>query len=120
LNGLLPPLYNITEFEILGTPATDDLLHPRADADTGQARLMSFLPHGAFKTPTVRNAAMTAPYMHNGAFTKLETVIDFYDKGGGQGLGLDTPGQTLSPQPLDLDSSEKADLKAFIEALTDK
>jgi cytochrome c peroxidase len=119
-NGLLPPLYNITEFEILGTPATDDLLHPRADADTGQARLMSFLPHGAFKTPTVRNAAMTAPYMHNGAFTKLETVIDFYDKGGGQGLGLDTPGQTLSPQPLDLDSSEKADLKAFIEALTDK
>jgi cytochrome c peroxidase len=119
-NGLLPPLYNITEFEILGTPATDDLLHPRTDTDTGQARLMTFLAHGAFKTPTVRNAAMTAPYMHNGGFTSLETVIDFYDKGGGQGLGLETPGQTLSAQPLNLDSTEKADLRAFIEGLTDK
>jgi cytochrome c peroxidase len=119
-NGLLPPLYNTTEFEVLGTPATDDLLHPRPDQDTGQARLMPFLPHGAFKTPTVRNAAMTAPFMHNGAFRSLETVIDFYDKGGGQGLGLDIPGQTLPAQPLRLDTTEKADLRAFLEALTDK
>jgi cytochrome c peroxidase len=119
-NGLLPPLYNVTEFEILGTPATDDLLHPQPDPDTGQARVMSFLAHGSFKTPTVRNAAMTAPYMHNGGFRSLETVIEFYDKGGGQGIGLDTPGQTLSPQPLQLDSVEKADLKAFIGSLTDK
>ena len=119
-NGLLPPLYQTTEFEILGTPLDDNFMHLQPDTDTGHARIIPSMPQGAFKTPTVRNAAVTAPYMHNGGFKTLESVIEFYDKGGGQGLGLHVAGQTLSPAPLHLDSAEKADLRAFIESLTDE
>lgn len=120
-NGLIPPLYNRTEFEVLGTPANDDLLHPVADNDSGR---LAFFPidfyRGAFKTPTVRNTAVTAPYMHNGAFRTLEQVIDFYDKGGGNGIGLSVPNQTLSAVPLQLTAAEKKALIAFMEALTDR
>ncbi|UPK68242.1 cytochrome-c peroxidase [Chitinophaga filiformis] len=120
-NGLIPPLYNRTEFEVLGTPATDDLDHPLPDLDSGR---LAFFPidlyKGAFKTPTVRNAAVTAPYMHNGAFRNMEQVIDLYDRGGGNGIGLPVPNQTLSPLPLHLTPKEKQALIAFITALTDK
>jgi len=118
-NGLLPPLYNITEFEILGTPVDDNLGNPRPDTDTGQARVIVGMPQGAFKTPTVRNAEETSPYMHNGGFKSLDSVIEFYNKGGGEGLGLQVPGQTLSSKPLNLDSIEKADLLDFMRSLTD-
>ena len=120
-NGLLPPKYNTTEYEVLGTPADDNLESPHADSDQGRYAFMPFAPFkGAFKTPTVRNAAMTAPYMHNGKFSSLEKVLDFYDKGGGAGLGLNVPEQTLSSTPLHLSTQEKKDIIAFIEALTDK
>lgn len=120
-NGLLPPDYNTTEYEVLGTPADDDLEKPHTDNDEGRYAFMPFAPFkGAFKTPTVRNAAMTAPYMHNGRFTTLEKVLDFYDKGGGVGLGLKIPEQTLSSSPLHLSAQEKKDIIAFIESLTDK
>ncbi|MGV3601649.1 MAG: cytochrome-c peroxidase [Dyadobacter fermentans] len=119
-NGLIPPLYTLTEFEILGTTASDDLEHPQADADSGrfETRPTPYYQR-AFKTPTVRNAAVTAPYMHNGAFASLEKVIDFYDRGGGAGLGLDVPHQTLAAEPLNLTDQEKSDIIAFLEALTD-
>ena len=74
---------------------------------------------GAFKTPTVRNVALTAPYMHNGRFPDLESVIDFYDAGGGKGLGLTVPNQTLPADSLHLSGSEKRDLIAFMRSLTD-
>ena len=119
-NGLIPPLYNRTEFEVLGVPANDDLLHPLADNDSGR---LAFFPidfyRGAFKTPTVRNTTPTAPYMHNGAFRTMEQVIDFYDKGGGNGIGLFVPNQTLSAVPLQLTDVEKKALIAFMDALTD-
>jgi cytochrome c peroxidase len=119
-NGLIPPLYKRTEFEVLGTPANDDFDHPVADTDSGR---LGFFPisfyKGAFKTPTVRNSAVTAPYMHHGAFRDMDKVIDFYDKGGGIGLGLDIPNQTLSAVPLGLSDKEKKALIAFMEALTD-
>ena len=120
-NGLLPPNYNTTEYEVLGTPADDNLENPHADSDQGRYAFMPFATFkGAFKTPTVRNAAMTAPYMHNGKFSSLEKVLDFYDKGGGVGLGLNVPDQTLSSSPLHLSAQEKKDIIAFIESLTDK
>ncbi|MCF0051965.1 cytochrome C peroxidase [Dyadobacter sp. LJ53] len=120
-NGLIPPFYALTEFEVIGTTATDDLLNPKKDPDNGRMDVRA-TPYyeAAFKTPTVRNAAVTGPYMHNGAFTSLEKVIDFYDKGGGAGLGLDLPRQTLSPLPLNLTDQEKKDIIAFLHALTDK
>lgn len=120
-NGLIPPTYTLTEFEILGTTASDDFLHPKADPDQGRFETRP-TPYyrGAFKTPTVRNAAVTAPYMHNGSFGSLEKVMEFYDKGGGAGLGLDIPHQTLPAEPLNLSEEEKSDIIAFLHSLTDR
>jgi cytochrome c peroxidase len=71
----------------------------------------------AFRTGTVRNAARTAPYMHNGVFSTLGEVIDFYDGGGGAGRGLPVPNQTLSSDSLHLSGTEKRYLLAFIRSL---
>ena len=120
-NGLIPPLYKRTEYEILGTPANDDLKHPKKDTDSGR---FGFFPIeyylAAFKTPTVRNAAMTAPYMHNGVFKDLNKVVEFYNQGGGAGLHLNQPQQTLSTKPLHLSDDEVKKIVAFMESLTDK
>lgn len=120
-NGLTPPFYQFTEFENLGMPANDDLLHPQADKDAGR---FEFFPidfyKRAFKTPTVRNSAMTAPYMHNGAFADLEKVMEFYNAGGGNGLGMEDAYQTLSPAKLGLTAAEIQDVIAFLHALTDR
>lgn len=68
---------------------------------------------GAFKTPTLRSVTETAPYMHDGVFKTLEDVIAFKDQGG-------QPNPRLSPlmKPLALAPEEKADLIAFMKALT--
>ena len=119
-NGLIPPGYARTEFEILGTTMTDRFATPRLSKDPGRYTVYAFpFYKGAFKTPTVRNTAVTYPYMHNGAFHSLETLMDFYNKGGGAGLGLKVPEQTLSPDPLHLNPREIGDIILFIHALTD-
>jgi cytochrome c peroxidase len=66
----------------------------------------------AFKTPTLRNVAQTAPYMHDGSLPTLEAVIDFYDHGGGE-----LPSKSERLRPLGLQASEKAALAAFLRAL---
>ena len=68
---------------------------------------------GAFKTPTLREVAHTAPYMHDGSLATLEQVMDHYDKGG-------TPNPSLDPdmKPLKLTAQEKADVVAFMKALS--
>ena len=68
---------------------------------------------GAFKTPTIRNVALTAPYMHDGSQKTLEEVVEWYDKGG-------HPNPHLSDKikKLNLTDQEKADLVAFMKALT--
>ncbi|ORU92182.1 MAG: hypothetical protein A6F70_01890 [Cycloclasticus sp. symbiont of Bathymodiolus heckerae] len=66
-----------------------------------------------YKTPTLRNVALTAPYMHDGAFKTLEEVISFYNQGGVQNIDLDH-----LMKPLGLNSSEKTDLLAFLNSLT--
>jgi cytochrome c peroxidase len=63
--------------------------------------------------------ALTAPYMHNGAYPTLESVVDFYDRGGGAGIGVTLGHQTLPPDPLRLTAREKRALVAFMRALTD-
>ena len=73
----------------------------------------------SFKTPTLRNIELTGPYMHNGSFQTLEEVIDFYDAGGGIGVGLDVPYQTLPSDSLHLTDREKEDIIHFLKALTD-
>ena len=66
-----------------------------------------------FRTQTLRNISLTAPYMHNGRFDTLREVIDFYDRGG-------VPNELLSPliRPLGLTAPEKQDLEAFLHSLT--
>lgn len=119
-NGAVPPLYDKIESEVLGVPATKDTVNAKVDADLGKYNLYH-MPHqrNSFKTATLRNIALTAPYMHNGVYTTLEEVIDFYNKGGGAGLGYELPNQTLSPDKLELTEVEKKDLIAFLHALTD-
>ena len=65
----------------------------------------------AFKTPTLRDISKTGPYMHNGVFETLDEVIDFFDRGGGEG--------NSALKPLGLSTVEKKDLRTFLfEALT--
>lgn len=73
---------------------------------------------GKFKVPGLRNVALTAPYMHNGMFTTLEEVIDYYDQPN-QTVPDAFNRDTLLNEPLSLTPVEKADLKSFLEALTD-
>lgn len=74
---------------------------------------------GKFKTPGLRNVAVTPPYMHNGMFTTLEQVIDYYN----DTKKIVPDAQNIDPdlrQPLGLTETEKKDLVAFLKTLTDK
>ena len=69
---------------------------------------------GRFRTPTLRNVALTAPYMHDGAFRTLGEVVDFYDAGGGK-----TPyAKDVLIAPLHLSKQEKSDLVSFLNSLS--
>jgi len=74
---------------------------------------------GSFKTSTLRNIALTAPYMHDGSLATLQEVVDHYNNGGIT-RPTDPVNDFLSGgiRPLDLTEGEKADLVAFLEALT--
>jgi cytochrome c peroxidase len=70
---------------------------------------------GKFKTPSLRNIALTAPYMHDGSLKTLSDVVEYYDKGGHKNPYLDK-----AIYPLHLTAQEKADLVAFMQSLTSK
>ena len=70
--------------------------------------------HKAFKTPGLRNVALTAPYMHDGSLKTLEEVVEFYNRGGDDPTNLDP-----LMQPLNLTAREQWALVAFLHALTD-
>ena len=119
-NNLVPPEYTRSEWEIIGTTTNSDTIHPVLDPDPGRGGLFGTkIFMNAFKTPTLRNISLTGPYMHNGAFEKLEDVIEFYNRGGGVGLGLNISNQTLSPEPLHLSEKEKKALLSFMNTLSD-
>lgn len=85
------------------------------DGDIGRARAFPRsvkLTH-AFKVPTLRDVARRAPYMHDGSLADLDAVIAFYDSGG-----RDRPSRSDLVFPLGLTGSEKAELRAFLETLT--
>ncbi|MCF0059159.1 cytochrome-c peroxidase [Dyadobacter sp. CY356] len=115
-NGTVPPSYQETESEVLGVPLT--VQGKEVDTDVGKFVLTKREPHlYAFKTPTVRQVSKTAPYMHNGVYKTLEQVVDFYDQGGGNGLGFNLPNQTLPFDKLNLKPAEKKALVAFMNVL---
>lgn len=118
-NGSFPPQYVIVESEVIGVPKTAN--GKTIDDDMGRYDILKTpaFKH-AFKISTVRNAARTAPYMHNGVFKSLDEVVDFYNKGGGIGLGMKIDNQTLAPDKLNLSQKECNELVAFIKALDSK
>ena len=119
-NGTVPPSYQESEVEVLGVPATAVVRRARVDPDSGRFAVTRSAPHlHAFKTPSVRNVALTAPYMHNGVYRTLDAVVDFYNRGGGAGIGIQLENQTLPPEPLQLTARERRALVRFMEALTD-
>ena len=103
------PLFSHNEFENIGVrPATEDT---GRFAITGRTDDL-----GRFRSPSLRNVELRAPYMHNGRFKTLEEVVDFYDRGG------DFPGFSRNGRlrALRLSAQQKADLVAFLKRpLTD-
>ncbi|WP_421831080.1 cytochrome-c peroxidase [Larkinella sp.] len=117
-NGTVPPVFTQTESEVIGVPVQPN--RHQIDPDPGRYALFRLDPlKFAFKTPTVRNSAQTSPYMHNGAYQTLEEVLEFYNRGGGRGLGIRLENQTLPSEKLDLTVSEQAAVIAFLKALSD-
>jgi len=83
-------------------------------ADEGRKALTGIVKdRGAFKTPTLRQVAQTAPYMHDGSLPSLEAVVDFYDRGGNSNPHLDP-----LMQPLRLTRQEKEALVEFMRSLS--
>jgi cytochrome c peroxidase len=76
----------------------------------GQTKLEA--DRGEFKTPTLRNVALTAPYMHDGSLKTLKDVVDFYVGGGNSNPDLDK-----QMKPLKLSAQDRADLVTFLESL---
>ena len=81
---------------------------------------------GTFKAPTLRNIAVTAPYMHDGSVATLEEAIDHYAAGGRtrtegpyQGVGRDNPDKSATIRGFAITLAQRADLVAFLQSLTD-
>ncbi|HYV99417.1 MAG TPA: cytochrome c peroxidase [Gemmatimonadaceae bacterium] len=119
-NGAMPPVYMETEQEVIGVPAAPVWQQAHVDDDSGRAGVTHASLHRfAFKPPTLRNVALTAPYMHNGVYRTLEEVVRFYNGGGGAGIGINLPNQTLGADGLRLTDAEQRALIMFMRALTD-
>lgn len=119
-SGSKPPRYYYNESEVIGVPEKNGLTKSKLDPDEGRFTATRFPVHKfSFKTPTLRNIVLTAPYMHNGVFGTLKEVIDFYDKGGGKGLHIAPSNQTLPFEKLNLSAKEKNDIILFLKTLTD-
>jgi cytochrome c peroxidase len=119
-NGSVPPFYKETEAEVLGVPSKAVIANAKVDSDHGKFHLFpNPLLDNMFKTPTVRNSVLTAPYMHNGVYTTMEEVLDFYNRGGGAGIGIMIENQTLPVDKLNLNEEERRSIISFLSALTD-
>ena len=103
-----PPLFTDLAFHNLGVGWTDS-----GPSDAGRFEATGDLQHrGAFKTPSLRDVVLTAPYMHDGSIPTLGKVVEFYNAGC-------RPNPSVSPHvgPLGLNERERADLVAFLETL---
>ncbi|MEA3336318.1 MAG: cytochrome c peroxidase [Chloroflexota bacterium] len=103
-----PPTFAMETFRVVGVNSEDP----------GRAAVHERGLYGAFKVPTLRNIARTAPYMHDGSFAALENVVDFYAAGAGR--AHDFPNVDPLLKGFDLDEQDRADLVAFLTALTDE
>lgn len=76
--------------------------------------------HGFFGVPTLRNVALSAPYMHDGSLATLEDVVAFYRAGGGLAKGVPAARLHEFIRPIAMSDVEAAELVAFLRALTDE
>jgi cytochrome c peroxidase len=119
-NGTVPPTFQETEAEVIGVPKEAKWKQAEIDPDIGKMAINGIeLNKYMFKTPTLRNIELTAPYMHNGVYKTLDEVMRFYNMGGGKGIGIDLANQTLPPDTLGLTQAEIQDIIAFMKTLTD-
>lgn len=99
-----------------GPLLTDDDFHNTGvswGGDPGRERVTGLAEdRGRFRTPSLRDIASTAPYMHDGSVATLEEVVGFYDRGGGPNPNLDA-----RLRPLGLSEEERRDLLAFLRSL---
>lgn len=106
------PLRHITMRSMFKYMGVDNFENIRTDVGHYTVSKME-KDRGSFLTPTLRELKYTAPYMHNGMLATLDDVIDFFDRGGGK-----SDGETPMLKPLNLTNEEKAELKAFLLALS--
>ena len=99
------PAFTDGSFHDIGTAKGEDIGRGRFFPKSVKLRY-------AFKTPTLRDVARRAPYMHDGSVPTLEAVIALYDRGG-----IDRPSRSTKITPLGLSGNEKADLVAFLRTL---
>ncbi len=103
------PLMSDNQYHYIGVrPVGEDL---------GRFTVTGAPPHrGAFRTPSLRNVELRAPYFHNGRFQTLEEVVDFYNRGG----DFNAPNKAPQIRPLNLTAQQRSDLLAFLRRpLTD-
>ena len=119
-SGAKPPRYYYNESEVIGVPGKNTRVNAKLDTDEGRFTVTGIPIHKyAFKTSTLRNIALTAPYMHNGVFKTLEEVLEFYNNGGGRGLKIAPKNQTLPFEKLNLTVPEQRNIISFLKTLTD-
>jgi cytochrome c peroxidase len=119
------PNFANPDFKVIGVPDLPPHIAGQPDTprrpDLGRAEVVKDpASEHAFRVPTLRNVALTAPYMHNGRFPTLENVIDFYASGGGEGNGMKLPNLDDKIRRFTLTPQEKGDLVAFLKSLTDE
>ena len=100
------PSFSDGSFQDIGTAKDHDIGRGRFFPTSAKLRF-------AFKTPTLRDVARRAPYMHDGSVATLDDVIELYNKGG-----VDRPSRSPDIKPLSLTAREKYDLIAFLQTLT--
>lgn len=110
-----PPLFTNGQFAVIGVPNDRD-----HDGDDGVGALtQESSQKGAFKVPSLRNIALTSPYMHRGQFATLDEVMLFYNRGGGR---ADSPRNAMIHwhiRPMGLNADELETLTLFLRTLTD-
>lgn len=115
-----------TDADPLGTTGafSNNGLDPVYDAngykDAGRGAITKNLAqNGQFRIPSLRNIALTAPYMHDGRFASLKEVLDFYSEGVHQGANVDSKMQFAKKGGVHLTEQEKEQIMAFLQTLTD-
>lgn len=114
-----PPLFTNGQLAVIGAPESEGGGFDHGAADTTPHRKLN----GAFRVPSLRNIALTAPYMHSGAFGTLEEVVNFYNRPhpvdalGVQKIALHW---NMHPEGLNLSPDEIKALVAFLKTLTDE